>query len=199
MVWGNFECLEEVVEDVMHQAGVLQGLLQEALVGRQDLSEAEGGSKGWSGAEVLFMQRACSEEGFLQEARVGIRSWSKAAVRQQALVVERFMQKGFFLKGCLHEAVKGVQDGEALRSAVAAAETAGACQDELAMARPQLEDLEAVAAGPAAAVSETEDWPDFERMASAVTDFVCQVRDGGPGLSEDEVAEDFELYDEALD
>ena len=45
----------------MHQAGALQGLLQEALVGRQDLSEAEGGSKGWSGAEVLFMQRACSE------------------------------------------------------------------------------------------------------------------------------------------
>ena len=65
--------------------------MQEALVGRKDLSEAESGSKGWSGAEVLFMQRACSEEGFLQEARVGIRSWSKAAVRQQALVV-RFLE-----------------------------------------------------------------------------------------------------------
>ena len=57
-VRGNFECMEEVVEDFVHQAGALQGLLQEALVGRQDLSEAEGGSKGWSGAEVLFMQRA---------------------------------------------------------------------------------------------------------------------------------------------
>ena len=60
------------------------------------------------------MQRACSEDGFLQEARVGIRSWSEAAVRQRALVVERFVQMGAFLKGCLHEAVKGVQDGEAL-------------------------------------------------------------------------------------
>ena len=65
--------------------------------------------------------------------------------------------------------------------------------------RSQLEALEAVAAGPAVAVSEAEDWPDFERMACAVTDFVCQVRDGGPGFSEDEVAEDFELYDEALE
>ena len=97
-VWGSFECMKEVLEDFMHQAGALQGLLQEALACRQDLCDAEGGSKGWSGAEVLFMQRACSEECFLQEARVGIRSWSKAAVKQQALVVKRFMQKGVFLK-----------------------------------------------------------------------------------------------------
>ena len=95
-------------------------------------------------------------------------------------------------------AAAGCEDGEALRRA-AAAETAGACQAELARARSQLEALEAVAAGPAAAVSEAEDWPDFERMADAVADFVCQVKDGGPGLSEDEVAEDFELYDEALE
>ena len=59
--------------------------------------------------------------------------------------------------------------------------------------------MEAVAAGPAAAASEAEDWLDFEQMAYAITDFVCQVRDGGPGLSEDEVAEDFELYNEALE
>ena len=56
-VWGTFECMEEVVEDFMHQAGALQGLLQEALAGRQDLCDAEGGSKGWSGAEVLFLFR----------------------------------------------------------------------------------------------------------------------------------------------
>ncbi len=96
-------------------------------------------------------------------------------------------------------AAAGCEDGDAFRSAVAAAETAGACQVELARARSQLEALEAVAAGPADAVSEAEDSPDFERMAYAVTDVVCQVRDGGPGLSEDEVAEDFELYDEALE
>ena len=96
------------------------------------MCDAEGGSKGWSGAEVLFMQRACSEEGFLQEAGVGIRSWSKAAVRMQARVVERFMQEGAFLKGCLHEAVKGVQDRaeagcrpEALRTAGEAARRRG--------------------------------------------------------------------------
>ncbi len=48
-------------------------------------------------------------------------------------------------------------------------------------------------------MSEAEYWPDFEQMADAVADLVCQVKDGGPGLSEDEVAEDFEVYDEALD
>ena len=132
-VWGNFECMKEVLEDFMRQAGALQGLLQEALAGRQDLCDAEGGSKGWSDAEVLFMQRACSEEDFMQAAGVGIRSWSKAAVRQQALVVERFMQEGAFLKVCLHEAVKGVQDRaeagcrpEALRTAGEAARRRGA-------------------------------------------------------------------------
>ncbi len=77
----NFECLGEIVEDFMHQAGVLQGLLQEALVGRRDLSEAEGGSKGWSGAEVLFTQRACSEEAFRQEARSRPLSWSVSCRR----------------------------------------------------------------------------------------------------------------------
>ncbi len=56
---------------------------QEALVGTKDLSEAEGGSKGWSRAEVPegFMQRACSPEVFLQEAKVGSKGWSEAAVR----------------------------------------------------------------------------------------------------------------------
>ncbi len=69
----------------------------------------------------------------MQAAGVGIRSWSKAAVRQQALVVECFMQEGAFLKGCLHEAVNGVQDRaeagcrpEALRTAGGAARRRGA-------------------------------------------------------------------------
>ncbi len=68
----------------------------------------------------------------MQAAGAGIRSWSKAAVRQQALVVERFMQEGDFLKACLHEAVKGVQDRaearcrpEALRNAGEAARRRG--------------------------------------------------------------------------
>ncbi len=67
----------------MQQAGPLQSFSQEALVGRKDLSEAVGGSKGRSRAEVPegFMQGACSAEVFLQEARVGSKGWSEAAVR----------------------------------------------------------------------------------------------------------------------
>ena len=73
-------------------------------------------------------------------------------------------------------AAAGCEDGE---DGLAAAEKA--CQAELARARSQLEALEAVAAGPAAAVSEAEDWPDFERMADAVADFVCQGQGRRPG------------------
>ena len=33
--------------------------------------------------------------------------------------------------------------------------------------------------------AEAEGWPEFELMASAIAGFVCQLRDGGEGLSEE--------------
>ena len=65
----DFELYDEALESFMRQAGALMGLLQDALVGRADFSEAEGGSQGWSGAEVPkgFKQQACPADGFLQE------------------------------------------------------------------------------------------------------------------------------------
>ncbi len=42
----------------LRPAGALKGFLQDALVGRAHLSETEGGSQGWSGAEVPGLHAA---------------------------------------------------------------------------------------------------------------------------------------------
>jgi hypothetical protein len=86
--------------------------LQDASVGRADLSEAVGGSPGWSGAEVPkgFKQQACAVDGFLQRCMVGSRGWGVAPVKQQANVVEDFLLQAVVLKRVLHEAMAGRKD-----------------------------------------------------------------------------------------
>ena len=95
----------------MRQAGALKGFLQDALVGRADLSEAVGGSQGWSGAEIPkgFKQQACAVDGFLQECMVRT-GWSVASIKQQANVVEDFLQQAVVLKRVLREAMAGRKD-----------------------------------------------------------------------------------------
>ncbi len=108
----DFELYDEALQSFLHQAGALKGFLQDALVGRAHLSENEGGSLGWSGAEVPkgFKQQACAADGFLKECMVGSRGWSEASVEQQASVVEDFLQQAFVLKRFLRAAIAGKKD-----------------------------------------------------------------------------------------
>ncbi len=106
--------------------------MQEAFAGRQHLCDAEGSSRGWSGAEVLFMQRACSE-GFPAGGRGRHQELEQGRGQTAGPCRGAFHAGGRFLEGLLHEAVKGVQDRaeagcrpEALRTAGEAARRRGA-------------------------------------------------------------------------
>ena len=153
----------------------LKGFLQDALVGRAHLSEAEGGSQGWSGAEVPkgFKQQACAVDGFLQECMVGSKGWSVASVKQQANVVEDFLQQAVVLKHLLREAMAGRKD---LVEEAAFGSEAAKAPGAVDAAAVEVGEISRNAPAQQAAKHEAESWPDFARLASAVKDFVHRAQ-----------------------